>query len=93
MRLLKNATKMNENFGNAWLKSSGKLTLHDPLAAVCMFYADVCKFEKDFVDVEIKDERSMGSTVFTADSSGNVEISREVDVERFYHILSSTLSA
>ncbi|GGH80470.1 purine nucleosidase [Pullulanibacillus pueri] len=80
------------DFGHAWLESSNKLTLHDPLAAVCVFHSDVCQFEKGFVHVEISEETSMGGTSFKADQAGNVEISREVNVTRFYRILSTTLN-
>ena len=31
------------DFGNAWLESSKKLTLHDPLVAVSVFYPDICR--------------------------------------------------
>lgn len=80
------------DFGNAWLESSNKLTLHDPLAAVCIFHPDVCQFEKGIVRVETHEVMSMGGTSFRASLNGNVEISREVDAERFYQILSSTLN-
>lgn len=80
------------DFGNAWLESSNTLTLHDPLAAVCIFHPDVCQFEKGFVRVETNEERFMGGTSFRAAQDGNVDISREVDAERFYQILSSTLN-
>ncbi|MGF6355067.1 purine nucleosidase [Paenibacillus sp. 4624] len=79
------------DFGNSWLKSSNKLTLHDPLAAVSIFYPEVCQFEKGFVHVETQKETLMGGTSFRAAPNGNVEISREVDRERFYQILSGTL--
>lgn len=80
------------DFGDSWLESSNKLTLHDPLAAVCIFYPDVCQFERGFVRVETDEEMFMGGTSFRAARDGNVEITREVDKERFYHILSSTLN-
>nr|WP_145163664.1 nucleoside hydrolase [Paenibacillus terrae] len=80
------------DFGNAWLESSNKLTLHDPLAAVCIFHPDVCQFEKGYVQVETNEETFMGATSFRAAQDGNVEISREVDAERFYQILSSRLN-
>lgn len=79
------------DFGNAWLESAGKLTLHDPLAAVCMFYPELCRFERGFVRVETECECDMGATAFQADPSGNVEIAREVDCTAFYRILSGTL--
>lgn len=80
------------DFGNAWLESSNKLTLHDPLAAVSVFYPDICGFERGFVTVETENEADMGGTHFTPSPDGNVEIARTVDTERFYHILSSVLN-
>ncbi|MDP9697693.1 nucleoside hydrolase [Paenibacillus polysaccharolyticus] len=80
------------DFGNSWLESSNKLTLHDPLAAVSIFYPEVCQFEKGFVRVETQKQTLMGGTSFEAARNGNVEISREVDKERFYQILSGTLN-
>lgn len=78
-------------FGNAWLESSGKLTLHDPLAAVCAFYPELCRFERGFVRVETEREDNMGGTAFRAAPAGNVEIARDVDRAAFYRILSDTL--
>lgn len=79
------------SFGNAWLKSSEKLTLHDPLAAVCVFHPDICRFEKGYVQVETQEKTHMGHTAFVPSPQGNVEIARTVDREQFYHILSSVL--
>lgn len=78
-------------FGNAWLESSSKLTLHDPLAAVSVFHPDICQFERGFVQVETERESDMGGTAFTPSPQGTVEIARSVDRERFYRIVSATL--
>lgn len=78
-------------FGGAWLESAGKLTLHDPLAAVAIFHPDICGFERGFVTVETARESYMGGTVFHPSPGGNLEIARTVDRERFYHILGTTL--
>lgn len=78
-------------FGNAWLESSSKLTLHDPLAAVSVFHPDICQFERGFVQVETERESDMGGTAFTPSPQGTVEIARSVDQERFYRIVSATL--
>ena len=79
------------DFGNAWLTNSNKLTLHDPLAAISVFYQDICKFERGFVKVETKETERMGETRFTPDDNGNAEIARTVDKMYFYRILSETL--
>ena len=79
------------SFGNARLESSKKLTLHDPLAAVSVFYPEICRFERGNVQVETKEEHCMGATEFLPSKRGNVEIARSVDREAFYHILRKTL--
>ena len=86
-----NLMKAVFDFGGTWLESSGKLTLHDPLAAVSVFYPDICRFARGNVRVETEKEDDMGGTTFSADAGGTVEIARTADRERFYHILSSTL--
>ncbi len=80
------------SFGNAWLQQSEKLTLHDPLAAVCAFYPDICRFVRGQVQVETRRKCCMGATTFYPAPDGNVEIAKSVDRERFYRILSGTLS-
>ncbi|WP_346698122.1 nucleoside hydrolase [Catenibacillus scindens] len=79
------------SFGGAWLEKSEKLTLHDPLAAVSVFYPDICSFERGNVQVETNFESNMGGTSFAPSQKGNVEIARIVDREQFYRILSTTL--
>jgi len=80
------------DFGSAWLEQSGKLTLHDPLVAMTVFYPDLCTFERGRVRVETEADADMGGTSFTQDETGNVEIARTVDRERFYRILCQTLN-
>lgn len=80
------------DFGNAWLKSAGKLTLHDPLVAVSIFYPDICSYEKGTVWVETEQDYNMGGAIFTPNLSGNIEIARTVNRKQFYHILSTTLN-
>jgi hypothetical protein len=70
---------------------AGKLTLHDPLAAACVFHEELCTFERGFVSIEIEDERTMAATHFTPVADGNIELARSVDVEKFYAVLNGTL--
>ena len=79
------------DFGGAWLERAGKLTLHDPLAAVAVFHPDICGYERGRVSVETARESSMGATAFTAGSAGHVEVARTAARERFYDILSEAL--
>lgn len=80
------------DFGGAWLESSGKLTLHDPLAAVTVFCPDICTFERGRVSVETEDVENMGGTAFVPNPDGNVEVARRVERETFYRIMSSVLN-
>lgn len=80
------------DFGNAWLESAGKLTLHDPLAAVSIFHPGLCSYERGSVQVEIQDPGNMGGTSFLPKVNGNIELARTVDRERFYRSLSGVLN-
>lgn len=75
------------DFGGAWLESSEKLTLHDPLAAMAIFYPALCSYERGRVSVETKLEQSMGGTTFSLSPNGHVEVARSVDSELFYKVL------
>ncbi len=79
------------DFGGAWLASSGKLTFHDPLAAVAVFHPEICRFRRGFVSVETEDEGRMAETRFSPSEKGNVEIAREADRAAFFRILTETL--
>lgn len=86
-----NLMKSVFSFGGAWLEKSKKLTLHDPLSAVCVFHPEICCFERGIVQVETEHENNMGGTTFILSTNGNVEIAKTVDRENFYRILSSVL--
>ena len=69
------------SFGSAWLEKSEKLTFHDPLAAVCVFHPDICRFERGDVQVETQLKSNMGATSFIPTQGGNAEIAKSVDRE------------
>jgi len=75
-------------FGQPWLQDANTLTLHDVLAAMTVFYPELCEYQRGIVQVDEED----GATVFEADRSGNVEITRSVDKKRFWQILKETLN-
>ena len=79
------------DFGHNWLESSGKLTLHDPLAAVSVFYPDICRFQRGNGRVETNQKNNMGATTFSPNWNGNVEVAVSVEGESFYRILKKTL--
>jgi purine nucleosidase len=74
------------DFGQAWLADTGRLTLHDPLAALTVFHPDLCDYERGVVTVDPED----GGTTFTPDPDGPVEITRAVDTTRFWRLLRDT---
>ena len=80
------------DFGSAWLQSAGKLTLHDPLAAVSVFHPELCCYERGNVQVETENAPHMGETAFHPAIDGNVEILRSADRKEFYRILGSVLN-
>lgn len=80
------------DFGSAWLQSAGKLTLHDPLAAVSVFHPELCCYERGNVQVETENAPHMGKTAFHPAIDGNVEILRSADRKEFYRILGSVLN-
>lgn len=88
-----NLMKCVFDFGKAWLKSSNQLTFHDPLVAVSIFHEDICNYAKGTVNVETENQATMGATLFARSDAGNVEISTEVDVAKFFKILNSTLNS
>ncbi len=79
-------------FGGSWLQSSGELTMHDPLAAVGIFYPSLCTYRRGVVTVETEQEERMGATTFTPCGKGNVEITDSVSRENFYDLLFSTIN-
>lgn len=91
LRADSNLMKAVYAFGDNWLKKSSKLTLHDPLAAVSVFYPDICQFVRGNVQVEIEEKRNMGGTSFVPMPDGCVEAACSVDRVKFYRILKHTL--
>lgn len=95
-RLLPSASRLFRavrDFGGAWLEQSGKLTLHDPLAAVCLFHKEVCSFRRGKVRVETEREDRMGATAFREAPEGTAEISAGVDAARFFQYLKNAFGA
>lgn len=81
------------DFGGEWLNASGKLTLHDPLAAVMALHPEVCSYERGYVSVETDSVDDMGKTRFVPDARGNAEIVRDADADMFFDILRQALKA
>ena len=78
-------------FGDNWLQEGQRLTLHDPLAAMAVFYPDLCCFERGNVSVVLDDQINRGATSFLPQAGGCLEVARSVERDRFYRLLRRTL--
>ena len=75
--------KAVEDFGSPWLENN-VMTFHDPLAAACLFEPQICEYQRGFIDVEIKDERTLGMMHFRPSDDGCGEIATSVNRNHFF---------
>ncbi len=68
------------------------IIFHDPLAAVCIFNADICGFTRGNVEVELESNRLRGHTSFDEDPEGQHEVASSVSPERFFEEYFSTFN-
>jgi inosine-uridine nucleoside N-ribohydrolase len=67
-----------------WLQHRPTITFHDPLTAVTVFDATVCRFETGRVEVEYTDRHQSGVTRWhPGDPSKRHQVAVDVDRERF----------
>lgn len=72
------------DFAEVWFREAQTITFHDPLAAVSIFDAEVCTFERGEVSVELHDPERFGITRWSSHTAGRHEVARAVNVERFF---------
>jgi purine nucleosidase len=72
------------DFSKAWFEEWPIVTFHDPLAALAVFDKQVCKYEKGFVEIELKKKKERGLTRWEPDSKGKHEIAVEVNPDKFF---------
>jgi inosine-uridine nucleoside N-ribohydrolase len=72
------------DFAEVWFAHSQNLTFHDPLAAVCLFDDQVCRFEHGMVEVELQAGELQGQTIWHEDPHGPHEVALGVDANRFF---------
>lgn len=79
------------DFAEVWFTERGNMTLHDPLAAACLFDSEICDFSSGQVSVNLDD--APGQTSWQAGADGPHEVATSVDVERFFAHYFGTLGA
>ena len=69
-----------------WFTLGGdEMTFHDPLAAVCLFEPDICKYRNGHVTIPWSDSQHMGATRFTEGAQGSPHTAAyEVDSIAFF---------
>jgi purine nucleosidase len=72
------------DFAEVWFQRVDKITFHDPLAATTIFDDKICTFERGRVEVELKSDRLLGMTHWTADPCGPHEVALQVSPQRFF---------
>jgi len=80
------------DFAEVWFERAPHITFHDPLAAVCIFHPDICKYATGEVNVSLH-EPTLGWTVFRHKENGPHQVAFEVDVPRFFDTFINTLRA
>ena len=79
------------DFAEVWFTERGEMTLHDPLAATCLFDAEICDFTRGQVSIDLGE--SPGKTGWQEGADGPHEVATSVDVERFFAHYFGTLGA
>lgn len=70
-----------------WFKDEPRVTFHDPLAAVCIFHDDVCKFEKGNISIEIKSDILSGFMYWEKSEEGRHQVATKVNEAVFFERL------
>ena len=73
------------DFAEVWFRDAhGRITFHDPLAAVTLFDEAVCTFDRGISTVELADGIDHARTYWQSDSTGRHEAAITVDPARFF---------
>jgi purine nucleosidase len=73
------------DMAEVWFQKRPTVTFHDPLAAVCVFEPDVCKYVDGRVSIELQSDKLKGLTLFDQQASPKPHhVATEVDAQRFF---------
>jgi inosine-uridine nucleoside N-ribohydrolase len=71
------------DFAEVWFEQVNRIVFHDPLAALTIFDAQVCSFERGQVDVELTSPALLGFTHWRV-GEGRHQVAASVDPKRFF---------
>lgn len=72
------------DMAEVWFARRPEITFHDPLAAVAMFYPELCTYERGRVEVELASPRVAGMTHWTPGEDGPHEVAVDVNANQFF---------
>lgn len=76
--------KLVLDFAQVWFKKQKEIYFHDPLAAVSVFEPEVCGLERGQTEIELKNEKEKGRTLWTREPGGAQEVAMTVTPARFF---------
>ncbi|MDF2963711.1 MAG: ribonucleoside hydrolase RihC [Paenibacillus sp.] len=79
-----------EDFGSPWLERND-MTFHDPLAGACLFEAQLCEYQRGYIEVDFKNEKRLGMMSFHKNDEANCEIATAVNRNTFFEHYSSVV--
>ncbi len=69
-----------------WFREKSEMTFHDPLAAATIFAPELCRTERQPIEVDTSNARTQGQTFFDPDAAEKPhEIAVSVDAPAFFH--------
>jgi inosine-uridine nucleoside N-ribohydrolase len=76
--------RMVLQFAHVWFQKQKAIYFHDPLAAVNVFYPDVCTLERGAAEIELKNQNERGRTNWHANPAGLQQVAVAVRPELFF---------
>ena len=71
------------DFSKVWFEQREYLHFHDPLAATTIFNDGICRFERGSVSIDLKNEDTLGQTLYSP-GSGPHQVATDVDPQAFF---------
>ncbi len=75
------------DIANIWFRDDPHVSFHDPVAAVCIFNDDVCKFESGEISVELESKLLSGFTYWRKTPDGRHSVAMDINEKKFFEHL------